>query len=160
MFQNSFLTRIPYSSYLQQGKKILELILPSDSILLAYIGILKDNKYDTIIFKILNSDLLLLLLLFSSQFRVYLYYLRLMVSEHYISPHKWSIRVYFQFGVTINKGIIRNVRLHNFQINKLFLSYLLCVGGIISLPWFSKEPRTTYRRTTDFMASSLCSQDE
>jgi hypothetical protein len=66
MFQNSFLTRIPYSSYLQQGKKILELILPSDSILLAYIEILKDNKYDSIIFKILNSDLLLLLLLFSS----------------------------------------------------------------------------------------------
>jgi len=32
---------------------------------------------------------------------------------------------------------------------------LLCVGGIISLPWFSKELKTTYRRTTVFMASSL-----
>jgi putative effector of murein hydrolase len=62
MFQNLFLTRIPYSSYLQQGKKILELILPSDLILLAYIGLLKGNKFDPMIFQILNSDLLLLLL--------------------------------------------------------------------------------------------------
>jgi hypothetical protein len=65
MFQNPFLTRIPYSSYLQLGKKISELILPSDLILLAYMGLLKGNKSDPIIFRILNSDLLLLLL-FSS----------------------------------------------------------------------------------------------
>jgi hypothetical protein len=31
----------------------------------------------------------------------------------------------------------------------------LCVGGIISLPWFSKELKTTYQRTTGFVASSL-----
>jgi hypothetical protein len=31
----------------------------------------------------------------------------------------------------------------------------LCVGGIISLPWFSKELKTTYRITIGFMASSL-----
>jgi hypothetical protein len=31
----------------------------------------------------------------------------------------------------------------------------LCVGGIISLPWFSKELKKTYRRTTVFVASSL-----
>jgi hypothetical protein len=65
MFQNPFLTRILYSSYLQQGKKILELILPSDLILLAYMGILKGIKSDPIIFRILNLDLFLLLL-FSS----------------------------------------------------------------------------------------------
>jgi hypothetical protein len=66
MFQNPFLSRIPYSSYLQQGKKILELILlPSDLILLAYMGLLKGDKSDPIIFRILKSDLLLLLL-FSS----------------------------------------------------------------------------------------------
>ena len=65
MFQNYFLTRIPYSSYLQQGKKILELILPSDLILLAYMRLLKGNKSDPIIFRILTSGLLLLLL-FSS----------------------------------------------------------------------------------------------
>jgi len=58
MFQN------PYSSYLQ-GKKILELILPLDLILLAYMRLLKGNKFDHIIFRILNSNLLLLLL-FSS----------------------------------------------------------------------------------------------
>jgi hypothetical protein len=29
------------------------------------------------------------------------------------------------------------------------------VGEIISLPWFSKELKTTYRRTTGFVASSL-----
>jgi len=46
-------------------KKISELILPSDLILLAYMGLLKGNKSDPIIFRILNSDLLLLLL-FSS----------------------------------------------------------------------------------------------
>ena len=62
MFQNPFLTRILYSSYLQQGKKILELILPSDLILLAYMGILKGIKSDPIIFRILNLDILLLLL--------------------------------------------------------------------------------------------------
>jgi len=65
MFQNSFLTRIPYSSYLQQRKKISELILHSYSILLAYMRLQKGNKSDPIIFRILNSDLLLLLL-FSS----------------------------------------------------------------------------------------------
>jgi hypothetical protein len=31
----------------------------------------------------------------------------------------------------------------------------VCVGEIISLPWFSKELKTTYVRTTDFVASSL-----
>jgi hypothetical protein len=35
------------------------------------------------------------------------------------------------------------------------LPHLLCVGGIISLSWFSKELKRTYRRTTNFMASSL-----
>jgi hypothetical protein len=63
----SFSYKGSYSSYLKKkkGKKILELILPSDLILLAYMGLLKGNKSDPIIFKILNSDLLLLLL-FSS----------------------------------------------------------------------------------------------
>jgi len=32
----------------------------------------------------------------------------------------------------------------------------VCVGEIIPLPWFSKELKTTYWRTTGFMASSLC----
>ena len=49
----------------KKGNKISELILPSDLILLAYMGLLKGNKSDPIIFRILNSDLLLLLL-FSS----------------------------------------------------------------------------------------------
>jgi hypothetical protein len=49
----------------KKGKKISELILPSDLILLAYMRLLKGNKSDHIIFRILNSDLLLLLL-FSS----------------------------------------------------------------------------------------------
>jgi hypothetical protein len=49
----------------KKEKKISELILPSDLILLAYVGLLKGNKSDPIIFRILNSDLLLLLL-FSS----------------------------------------------------------------------------------------------
>jgi len=49
----------------KKGKKISELILPSDLILLTYMRLLKGNKYDPIIFRILNSDLLLLLL-FSS----------------------------------------------------------------------------------------------
>jgi len=31
----------------------------------------------------------------------------------------------------------------------------VCVGEKISLPWFSKELKTTYWRTTSFMASSL-----
>jgi hypothetical protein len=31
----------------------------------------------------------------------------------------------------------------------------VCVGEIISLPWFSKELKMTYQRTTDFVASSL-----
>ena len=65
MFQNPFLTRIPYSSYLQKGKTISELIPPSDLILLAYIGLLKGNKSNPIIFRKLNSDLFILLL-FSS----------------------------------------------------------------------------------------------
>jgi hypothetical protein len=65
MFKNPFLTRIPYSSWLQKGKKISELILPSDLILLAYMGLLKGKKSDPDMFRILNSDLLLLLL-FSS----------------------------------------------------------------------------------------------
>jgi len=42
------------TSYLQQGKKISELILPSDSILLAYMGLLKGNKSDPIIFSDAN----------------------------------------------------------------------------------------------------------
>ena len=41
---------------------------------LVSLGLFKGDKYDPIIFRILNSDLLLLLL-FSFQFRVYLYYL-------------------------------------------------------------------------------------
>jgi hypothetical protein len=94
MFQNPFSYKDPYSSYLQQGKKISELILPSDWILLTYMVLLKGSKSDPIIFRILNLDLLLLLL-FSSKFRVYLYYLGLIVSGHHISPHKGSIRVYF-----------------------------------------------------------------
>jgi hypothetical protein len=49
----------------KKGKKISELILPSDWILLAYMGLLKGNKSDLIIFRILNLNLLLLLL-FSS----------------------------------------------------------------------------------------------
>jgi hypothetical protein len=49
----------------KKAKKISELILPSDLILLAYMGLLKSNKSDPIIFRILNLDLLLLLL-FSS----------------------------------------------------------------------------------------------
>jgi hypothetical protein len=49
----------------KKGKKISELILPSDLILLAYMGLLKGNNSDPIIFRIVNSDLLLLLL-FSS----------------------------------------------------------------------------------------------
>ena len=31
----------------------------------------------------------------------------------------------------------------------------MCVGEIISLPWFSKELKTTYRRTIVIVASSL-----
>ena len=31
----------------------------------------------------------------------------------------------------------------------------MCVGEIISLPWFFKELKMTYRRTTNFVASSL-----
>ena len=42
----------------KKGKKILELILPSDLILLAYMGLLKGNNSDPIIFRIVNSDLL------------------------------------------------------------------------------------------------------
>jgi hypothetical protein len=55
----------------------------------------------------------------------------------HISPHKGSIRV-LQLGVGIKKGITKQVRLRIFQINKLLL-LRLCVGGIISLIWFSKE---------------------
>jgi hypothetical protein len=42
----------------KKGKKILELILPSDLILLAYMGLLKGNNSDPIIFRIVNADLL------------------------------------------------------------------------------------------------------
>ena len=49
----------------KKENKISELILPLDLILLAYMGLLKGNKSDPIIFRILNLDLLLLLL-FSS----------------------------------------------------------------------------------------------
>jgi len=42
----------------KKGKNILELILPSDLILLAYMGLLKGNNSDPIIFRIVNSDLL------------------------------------------------------------------------------------------------------
>jgi hypothetical protein len=31
----------------------------------------------------------------------------------------------------------------------------VCVGEIIFIPWFSKDLKMTYRRTTGFMASSL-----
>jgi len=31
----------------------------------------------------------------------------------------------------------------------------VCVGEIISFPWFSKELKTTYQRTTGFVASFL-----
>ena len=31
----------------------------------------------------------------------------------------------------------------------------MCVGEIIFIPWFSKDLKMTYRRTTGFMASSL-----
>jgi len=57
-------------------------------------GLLKGNKSDPIIFTILNLDLLFLLL-FSFYFRVYLYYLGLIVKGHHISPHKGFIKVYF-----------------------------------------------------------------
>jgi hypothetical protein len=57
-----------------------------DLILLACRELLKGSKSDHIMFRILNSDLLLLLL-FSSLFRVYLYYLGFIVSEPRISPH-------------------------------------------------------------------------
>jgi hypothetical protein len=57
-----------HPSYKKKGKKISELILPSNLILLAYMGLLKGKKSDPIIFRILNLDLLLLLL-FSSLFR-------------------------------------------------------------------------------------------
>jgi hypothetical protein len=49
----------------KKRKKISELILPSDLILLTYMGLLKGKTSDPIIFRILNSNLLLLLL-FSS----------------------------------------------------------------------------------------------
>ena len=44
------------------------------------------------------------------------------------------------------------------QINKTFcLLYFMCVcvGEIISFPWFFKELKMTYQRTTSFVASSL-----
>ena len=31
----------------------------------------------------------------------------------------------------------------------------MCVGGIISLPWLSKDLKKTYRRTTGFVTPSL-----
>ena len=57
-------------------------------------GLLKGNKYDPTIFRILNSDLLLLLL-FSSYLGFYLYYLGLIVNGSHISPHKGFIGVCF-----------------------------------------------------------------
>jgi hypothetical protein len=57
-------------------------------------GLLKGNKYDPTIFRILNSDLLLLLL-FSSYLGFHLYYLGLIVSRSHISPHKGFIGVCF-----------------------------------------------------------------
>ena len=133
MFQNSFLTRIPYSSQLQQGKKTSELILPSDHIsqfiwnflmvinlILAYLG-----------------QLFFIFLLLSLGF--YLHYLSLIISGSHISPHKGVHQGLFQSKVSINKGITKHVRVRNFQSNKLLLAHLLCVGGIISLPWFSKQ---------------------
>jgi hypothetical protein len=42
-----------------------------------------------------------------------------------------------------------------FRSINFFFPHLLCVGEIISLSWFSKELKTTYQRTTDFVASSL-----
>ena len=63
LFLQGFLIHPGYQK--KKGKKISELILPSDLILLAYMRLLKGNKSDHIIFRILNSDLLLLLL-FSS----------------------------------------------------------------------------------------------
>jgi hypothetical protein len=44
-----------------------------------------------------------------------------------------------------------------FRLIKLLVCRTLCVcvGEIISLPWFSKELKTTYRRTTGFVASSF-----
>jgi len=56
----------------KKEKKILELILPSDLILLAYVELLKGNKSDPIIFRILNSDLLLLLLFLLSLGFIYI----------------------------------------------------------------------------------------
>ena len=114
--------------------------------------LLNGSKFDPIIFRILNSDLLLLLL-FSTQFRVYIYFLDLIVSGHHKSSHQGL----FQSRVNINKGITRHVN-QTIHINKT--SYLphfvcVCVGEIISLPWFFKELKTTYRRTTNFVASSL-----
>jgi len=50
----------------KKGKKISELILLSDLILLAYMELLKGNKSDPFIFRISNLDLLLLLLLLFS----------------------------------------------------------------------------------------------
>jgi len=46
----------------KKEKKISELILPSDLILLTYMRLLKGKKSDPIIFRILNSNILLLLL--------------------------------------------------------------------------------------------------
>jgi hypothetical protein len=45
---------------------------------------------------------------------------------------------------------------YTIQINKTSLSHLVMwVGEIFSLSWSSKELKMTYRRTTDFMMSSL-----
>ena len=42
-----------------------------------------------------------------------------------------------------------------FRSINFFFPHLLCVGEIISLSWFSKELKMTYRRTTIFVASSF-----
>jgi hypothetical protein len=93
-----------------------------------------------------------------------------MIIFRFLLFSSWSLSCYYLFGsivsglhisppksrVSINKGITKHVKLRNIQINKTsYLSHFVCVGEIISLPWFSKELKTTYRITTGFVASSL-----
>jgi len=58
-------------------------------------GLLKGNKSDHIIFRILNSFGFIIVIIIFFLVLVYLYYLGLIVSGHHISPYKGSIRVYF-----------------------------------------------------------------